>query len=142
MWGPVQDVQRGLRDHLRCIARLKERNFTGMGVIDGYYQRRTAPLMARPLRLCEMAAEADNADLQRCLLTTAFSSDMQIRACLGEILDNSHHDNLRFLNCSVCLASIIISMNGKCVFHRMLRNLNTIEKTNIDHSNYNVKFVY
>lgn len=50
-WGPVQNIQRGLQDHLRYIACLMEHGLTGRDIIVGYYQRRIAPLMFRPLRL-------------------------------------------------------------------------------------------
>lgn len=71
--------------HLDCIARLHRYGLTGLGVIDAYYRRRIAPLMARPLRLYEMEPGDSGDQAQRCRISESFLSEAEVRGRFDEI---------------------------------------------------------
>lgn len=91
-WGPACGEQRLFADHLACLARLARRGLTGQGVIIAYYRRRVAPLMARPLPLFRMTAEADADVLAACLVSPATPAEDDMGVRLSEVLDRGEFD--------------------------------------------------
>lgn len=64
-----------------------DHGLTRVGIIDAYYWRRVAPLVARSLPIFWMSGYPDLGLVQRCLLTPSYPRPEEIRARFTEILN-------------------------------------------------------
>lgn len=80
-------MQHKLDIHLLCINRLKDEGLTGVGVLEVYYHRRVAPLMACPLLMSQMGYGDYSEQAWCCCISQDFPPNDEVRAQLLEVVD-------------------------------------------------------